>query len=169
MAERASGYARLEQDSYATPFWVTEALLSAEEFLHPIWEPAPGAGYMVAALKSFSYGLIVGSGDFLQSKQLANSIVTNPPYKLANEFCRHAITLVRPTLGKVAMLLPMAFDCAKGRRDLFADCRAFKAKYTLTHRIQWANLPQTASPSMNHAWYLWDWKHEGAPTMGWLP
>ena len=67
------------------------------------------------------------------------------------------------------MLLPMNFDAAKGRRDLFAENPAFKAKYVLTKRIRWENLEQKAAgPSSNHAWYVWDRSHSGPPTMGWL-
>ena len=67
------------------------------------------------------------------------------------------------------MLLPLAFDAAKGRRELFADCPAFARKLILTNRIRWANLPQkVAGPSVNHSWYIWDWTFRGVPTIGWL-
>ena len=88
------------------------------------------------------------------------AIVTNPPYSngLAEKFVRHALKLTDPVNGKVAMLLPLAWDSAKTRRDLFAEHPAFKAKYTLTRRIRWENLKQKKNgPSQNHAWYVWDW------------
>jgi hypothetical protein len=68
------------------------------------------------------------------------------------------------------MLLPVTFDAAKGRADIFKNCPAFKSKWTLTQRIRWVNLPQKkAGPSTNHAWYTWSWLHAGPPTLGWLP
>jgi len=69
----------------------------------------------------------------------------------------------------VAMLLPMQWDAAKTRRDLF-EKPPFKAKYTLTKRIRWENPEQKkAGPSQNHAWFVWDWNYTGKPFMGWLP
>ena len=69
----------------------------------------------------------------------------------------------------VAMLLPMTFDAAKTRRDLFEE-KPFKAKYTITRRIRWENLEQKKNgPSTNHAWYVWDWQWKQKPIMGWLP
>jgi len=65
----------------------------------------------------------------------------------------YALKLTEPHGGKVAMLLPHAWDTAKGRVDLFRN-PPFKAKLTLTTRIQWANLEHTASPSSNHSWYV---------------
>jgi hypothetical protein len=95
-------------------------------------------------------------------------IATNPPYgKLAEKIIRHALGQMRHCNGKVAMLLPHAYDCAKGRVDLFSNL-PFQYKWTLTKRIQWDNLVHTAQPSSNHAWYVWDWKYIGPPRMGWL-
>jgi hypothetical protein len=65
------------------------------------------------------------------------------------------------------MLLPMAFDAAKGRRDLF-ELLPFKMKLTLLDRIRWENIEQMkAGPSSNHTWFVWDWTHDGAATMRW--
>ena len=107
-----------------------------------------------------------------QAVWATRSIITNPPYSngLAEKFVRHALALTEPVKGKVAMLLPLAWDSAKGRRDLFKEHPAFKAKYILTRRIRWVNLDQKKNgPSQNHAWYVWDWTHSGPPTLGWLP
>ena len=77
---------------------------------------------------------------------------------------RHALKLTEPELGKVAMLLPVNFDTAKGRKDIFADHPAFARKLILTRRIRWANIEQkSAGPSMNHAWYVWGWRHVRLP------
>lgn len=138
MSQRNSGYARIPRDTYVTPRWVYEALYAVEPWAKEAWDCAP----------------IDADFDFLASNYWpSDRIATNPPFNLAAEFCRHAVSIAR----KVAMLLPMEFDCAKGRRDLFADSRDFKAKYVLTKRIRWENLEQKrAGPSNNHAWYIWD-------------
>jgi hypothetical protein len=152
MAERNSEFERQPADAYWTPQWVFDALFAVEKFDHP-WDCAP---------RNADF-------DFLQVFDNFHHIVTNPPYSLAEKFCRHAIDMTNGLNGKVGMLLPIAFDAAKTRRHLFAECHQFKSKLTLTRRIRWENLEQRAAgPSMNHAWFVWDWKHDGKPTMGWL-
>lgn len=174
MAERNSEYTRIAGDDYATPGWVTKALLDVDPYFPgPIWECAPGDGHMVRTLQERGHTVAQTSMDFLSSTiplDAARSIITNPPYVLATQFIRHALQMMMPRHGKVAMLLPMAFDCAGGRRDLFGECKYFSAKYVLTKRIRWANIEQKAAgPSQNHAWFVWDWAHTDLPTIGYLP
>lgn len=153
MAERNSEYQRIEADAYWTPQWVYDALLLVECF-HAAYDAAPRNpnGY-----------------DFLTDWMDYTEIATNPPYNLADQFVRHALDVTKRENGRVAMLLPMQFDCAKRRHDLFQK-PPFKAKYTLTRRIRWENLEQRkAGPSQNHAWFVWDWRYEGQPFLGYLP
>lgn len=178
MSQRHSEYELLPGDCYYTPTWVTEALLSVEVFPNEIWEPACGDGHMARVLSEYANRVAIEAtdlpNDFLMFDRIPDyveSIITNPPYShgLAEKFVRHALDLTEPVKGKVAMLLPLAWDSAKGRRDIFAGHPAFKAKYTLTHRIRWANLEQKkAGPSQNHAWYVWDWNNAGSPICGYL-
>jgi hypothetical protein len=167
---RGSGYARIPGDHYATPAWVVDALLSVETFDGPVLECAPGDGHMIRSLEAGGVAVVRGDQDFFSCDPLpgfAKNICTNPPFKLAEKFCRHAIEMTRPYGGKVAMLLPHVFDTAQTRRDLFGS--PFKAKFVLTRRIRWANLEQKKNgPSTNHAWYIWDHGHSGLPFMGWL-
>lgn len=152
MAQRESGYARINGDLYVTPAWVYEALYSVEEGFRSAWDCAP----------------INSDFDFLQSTQLAWTIATNPPFNKADEFVIHALSLTKTSRGAVAMLLPHAWDTAKSRRRLFLA--PYKAKYILTRRIRWENLDQkTNGPSSNHAWYVWDWQYSDRPFMDWLP
>lgn len=152
MAQRNSEYERIEGDLYVTPKWVWQALYEVEDF----------EGAYDCAPKNATF-------DFLSLRTTRERIATNPPFNLADQFVRHALAMTRPHNGRVAMLLPMAWDTAKSRRDLFEQA-PFKAKYTLTKRIRWENLEQKKNgPSNNHAWFVWDWKHVGGPFMGWLP
>jgi hypothetical protein len=153
MSQRNSEYARKEGDTYVTPNWVFMALDSVERFDDP-WDCAP---------------VDRGPFDFLAHQEQEKEIVTNPPFSLAEQFIKHALKLTEPCDGKVAMLLPLAFDSAKTRRDLFEQ-KPFKAKYTLTKRIRWENLEQKKNgPSTNHAWFVWDWAYDGKPFLGYLP
>jgi hypothetical protein len=171
MAERSSGYERKARDDYETPRWVTDALLSVERLPEPIWECAPGSGRMLNALNDTGAHTVAlpSDEDFLQRRKMASvgSIITNPPYALADEFVEHALTFSVP----VAMLLPVAWDTAKRRAKFFRDNERFRAKYILTRRIRWENLEQKASgPSMNHAWYVWSDGYCGlSPKIAWLP
>lgn len=174
MSQRDSGYARKERDLYETPEWVTEALLPTLKLAH-FWEPAQGSGKMARVLSKV--GPVTGSDietgdDFLRCREVPHimcaAIVTNPPYELATEFCEHALRLMEPVQGFVAMLLRTDFDHAKSRSHLFRDCPAFAKKLVLTKRIVWFEPEPGAkgkSPSFNHAWFIWDWKHEGPPTI----
>jgi hypothetical protein len=187
MSQRDSGYERKERDLYETPEWVTEALSAhlPDRALMRVWEPAAGAGRMVGVFERWGAGWFasdieplnagVKRGDFFRwssPPHRSTSIITNPPYDLATEFCEHALRLMEPVNGLVAMLLRTDFDHAKSRTHLFRDCPAFSKKLVLMKRIAWfveADGKPKASPSFNHAWYIWNWKHSGPPTIGYGP
>lgn len=171
MGQRNSGYERVEHDFYQTPPWATRALLPhIPPRIGYVWEPAAGEGRMVRELAA--HGLTVTSSDiqmgedFLRNNSCFgyDAIITNPPYKTATAFIEHALSLTKRTKGFVAMLLRTDFDHAKGRRNLFAENPAFAKKLVLTKRIQWFE-DAKASPSENHAWFIFDWRHEGPPTI----
>lgn len=149
MAQRNSSYPRIVGDTYVTPRWVYDALYAVEPWARDAWDCAPAGAQF----------------DFLDlgypfSRQ---TIATNPPFSKAEAFCRRAIAIA----DRVAMLLPYAFDAAKGRLDLWQP--PFKVRYNIVRRIRWDNLEQKAAgPSNNHAWFVWDKDYEGPPTIGWL-
>lgn len=171
MSQRWSEYERKPFDLYETPEWATKAVVP---FLPPqatILEPACGSGKMVRALESAGhkvYGNDIQQGqDFLLTPFCkAEAIVTNPPFNLATQFIEHALKLMQPQDGVVAMLLRTDFDHAKTRRHLFDGHSAFSTKLVLTKRIVWFDRPG-AAPSFNHAWFIWDWQHQGYPTLAW--
>lgn len=152
MPQRNSEYARKADDCYVTPQWVWDALYSVAPWAASAFDCAPISrdGY-----------------DFLEDWDVYDGIATNPPYKIADQFVRHALDL--PNRPPVAMLLPHSWDCAKSRVDLFTD-RRFLGKFTLTKRIKWDNIEHVASPSSNHAWFIWRSEPRGfvRPIMGWL-
>ena len=168
MSQRESGYERIERDCYETPEWVTRALLPHLGNIKSVWEPAAGSGKMARALEAaglqvISTDISTGQDFLLAGRQSVNAIVTNPPYTSAALFIEHGLRLMSD-VGKVAMLLRTDFDHAQTRRHLFADCPAFARKVVLTKRIRWFE-KSTGSPSFNHAWYIWDWRHHGKPTI----
>jgi hypothetical protein len=171
MSQRWSEYARQPFDLYETPEWATKAVVPFLPQNATILEPACGGGKMVRALQACGFNVcgqdIQTGRDFFDTKACdADAIVTNPPFKLATNFIEHSLKLVRPQHGTVAMLLRTDFDHAKTRRHLFDGNSAFSMKIVLTKRIIWFER-QGAAPSFNHAWYLWNWKHTGAPIIAW--
>ncbi len=182
MSQRNSGYARKKFDLYETPEWVTEALIPHLRSLGSVWEPACGSGKMSRVLLGAGYcvsGYDIANGhDFLfqfeppGGGRMPDAIITNPPYELAPQFIEHALRLMEPHPGLVAMLLRCDFDHAKSRTHLFRDCPAFACKLVLMKRIVWfveANGKAKASPSFNHAWFIWDWRHDGPPVVAYGP
>lgn len=176
MSQRDSGYERKERDLYETPEWVTDSLVSFIDVKRYIWEPAAGGGKMVAALEKHNFTVhasdIATGKDFLAERYLpdetVHAIVTNPPYELATEFIEHALELMKPCQGVVAMLLRTDFDHAKTRQHLFSKCPAFWTKLVLTKRIKWFE-DSKGQPSFNHAWFIWDWQNSGPPTLAYGP
>jgi hypothetical protein len=171
MSQRNSGRARLAADRYETPAWVTEALLPHLRPAHTIWEPAAGSGQMARVLESVAHVIasdIADGQDLLTAAPVACcGIVTNPPYSQAVAFIERALALTAPD-GVVAMLLRCDFDHAKTRSHLFAGCPAFAKKIVLTKRVKWF-ADSNGQPSFNHAWFLWDHRHQGPPTLAYGP
>lgn len=176
MSQRDSGYERKERDCYETPEWVTLALVP--HLPRPperIWEPACGSGKMADALSVIGGHVvrsdIVSDVDFLDTRLPGapeyDAIITNPPYKDAQRFIEHALMHVANE-GVVAMLLRTDFDHAKTRQHLFGRCNQFAKKLVLTKRIKWFE-DSSGSPSFNHAWYIWDWRHTGMPVIAYGP
>jgi len=173
MSQRNSGRERMAFDLYETPAWVVDCLAQFVPLrFKTIWEPACGSGKMVTALTT--HGAHVHASDvtdhgcprstvpldFLSNASSPlmhyDGIITNPPYgprgTLADAFIRRGLERMRD-YGFLALLLPIDFDSAGGRADVFDECPCFAAKIVLRKRIKWFDGP--ASPSQNHAWFLW--------------
>jgi hypothetical protein len=92
-------------------------------------------------------------------------ICPNPPYgiggRLTCQFIAHALELA----PVAAMLLRIDFDSGKTRTHIFRDCKAFAHKIVLLDRIVWFEREGTPGPSENHAWYIWNARHRGPPTI----
>lgn len=123
--------AERKDDLYETPPEATRALLRVQPLPRRIWEPCAGRGAIVRELAAAGHEVvafdlvphhgadpgIVAPVDFLLERQApegCDCIVTNPPYKLADAFIRHGMTLV-PTV--IVLLRLMAIEGA-GRSDL---------------------------------------------------
>ena len=108
------------EDLYETPPEATLALLCAERLPHHLWEPAAGRGAIVKVLRAAGHAVIASDivdygfpthfngRDFLMEHRLpanVEAIVTNPPFKIADQFVSHALDLC----PHVCMLLRLVF------------------------------------------------------------
>jgi len=97
-----------KNDLYETPPCATRALIPFLDPAEEIWEPACGPGAIVRELRDagfvvhatdlvdYGQGRAHSGIDFLMERGdpwWPDVIVTNPPFKLADEFTRHALTL----------------------------------------------------------------------------
>lgn len=166
-------YRQLEY--FGTPPWGARAGAEILRLLDPeartIWEPACGEGSMAGPLAEtfdvyasdvypFGHGAVI---DFLHEGGWASAIravtdpdwiVTNPPFKAANQFLR--LGLRRARRG-VALLLPLRYLEGKGRyRPLFG------AEPLTRFAVFSERLPMTlgrwnpeAKTATGYAWFFW--------------
>ena len=138
----ARNYAQNERetnDYYATEPKAIELLCDIETFSPTLWECACGEGHLAKALENRGYKVIAsdlidrgygeGGVDFLKcDKPFNGDIITNPPYKYAQEFVEHALGVI--TEGhKVIMFLKVQFLEGKARRKLFEKYPPRKSMY----------------------------------------
>lgn len=176
MSQRSSGYTRQANEFYRTPSWVTEAVIPHLPWTGgTVWEPACGDGAMVDVLCQHFSEVVATDADRGETERFhsfksagkATAIFGNPPYNQAEEFIIHALELMIPCRGMVAFLLRVDYDSAKTRHYLFANHPAWYKKVVLLKRIVW--FAGEKSPSFNHAWYIWNWRHQGPPTIAYAP
>ena len=112
---------RQVDDFYATEPKAMELLLQEESFNKDVWECACGQGHLSKVLVEHGYNVKSGVGgiDFLlTTEHWGGCIITNPPYKYALEFIKHALDLI--TEGeKAAMFLKLQFLEGKTRKEFF--------------------------------------------------
>lgn len=176
MVDRA---AREKDDFYPTPPEATAALLGVERFDGPIWEPACGDGAMARVLEQAGHRVLAtdlvcrGYGtprvDFLQEwRLLAPNVVTNPPFKMADEFARHAWAL---GARKLVLLARLNWLAGKKRQAMFRETglsRVWVHSARLTmHRS--GEAPEKPTGSMiDFAWFVWDRDAGPTRTFDWL-
>lgn len=171
-------------DLYETPAVAVRALMQLETLPSVIWEPCCGPGAIVRELRSFdrmvhasdlvNYGCAGAHAgrDFLMEREApAACIVTNPPFRLAEEFVEHAISLV----PEVHMLLRVAFLEGlrwqnKGFQDHLARVHVFAPRLPMMHRAGWDG-PVNSNSGMAFGWFCFrrGWKRNGGQsTVNWI-
>jgi hypothetical protein len=167
-------------DLYETAPEITRALLEVEPLPLHIWEPAAGRGAVVAVLREHGHNVVASdiadhggppftppsylNRDFLAERVApagTECILTNPPYKLAADFVRHALKLC----PRVIFLLRLAFLESTSRSDILdggklARIYVFRNRLPMMHRDNWQG--PKASNAIPFMWAVWDAAHHGA-------
>ena len=160
-------------DLYETPTCATRALIRTcelERFRDGwIWEPAAGRGAISVELEGARFLVVsedlvayddalcsIESGrDFLFEREAQGDvIVTNPPYKLADQFIRHGLSLGLPV---IVLLRLMAIEGA-GRSDIMAQCRRIYAgieRLPMMHRDNHVG-PKLDTSGSPHGWFVFE-------------
>lgn len=161
-------------DLYETPTCAIRALLLAEDLPRVVWEPCAGRGAISRELISAGHAVIaqdlmaypgsdngIQSGiDFLMETRApggCSQIVTNPPFKLADAFIRHGLSLG----CDVAVLLRLMAIEGSGRADL-VDSHLVRVwagieRLPMMHREGWAG-SKISSAGVPFAWFIFSSK-----------
>ena len=177
-------------DLYETPACAIKALLAVEPVPLTVWEPACGPGAIVGILRASGRAVVatdlveygcpdsLSGVDFLMETAAPSgvpAIVTNPPFKLAEEFVDKALDLV----PEVYMLLRLAFfegyrwhprgtsRGAKGFGAHLSRVWVFAPRLPFMHRHDFEGVKNSNS-GMPFAWFVFRRDCEGDPTVGWL-
>lgn len=183
-ASNHSEESRADFDYYATDPKALSLLLDIESFSENVWECACGEGHLSKVLEERGHnvtstdlidrGYGEGGVDFLNIKQefYDGDIITNPPYKYAQEFVEKAISLIGDG-HKVAMFLRLSFLEGKQRRKLF-DKYPPSRVYVASGRINcckngdFSDERRKNSSAQAYAWFVWEKPLVNQPTIKWF-
>lgn len=180
---------RETNDYYATEPKALELLLQLEKFSPYVWECACGEGHLAEVLKAHGYNVkssdIVDRGypetetmDFLKIKKedidrdYSRDIITNPPYKYAKEFVKHALDISIDST-KVAMFLKVQFLEGKARKELFEKYPPKKI-YISSSRLLCAKngdfegMRKGGGSAVAYAWFIWEKGYKGDTIVRWF-
>lgn len=173
-------------DDFPTPPWATRALVEHVIGDKPALasmsclEPACGAGHMAKVLKEY-FGEVrcadafhYGYGpvrDFLTYPYEANAVdwvITNPPFRLAEEFVGRAFRVARKG---VAILARTVFLESVGRYDaIYSKTPPTKfAQFVERVPMIKGRLDAKATTATGYAWFVWEKPARKEPRLMWVP
>ena len=156
-----------EGDFYETPVEATLALIAENIISNSVWECAAGNGAIADEFRKKAYTVYESDInpnfncmllDFLSTddSRTIYSIVTNPPYALADKFVIKAIK----KSPQVAMLLRLNYIAGKRRAHLFEPSAGFRCLMPFKGRLPRMHKPGYEGPKqtsmIDFAWYVWD-------------
>lgn len=157
-----------KNDLYETPPAATHALMRAVNLPQTVWEPCCGPGAIVQVIRASGRRCIatdlvdyacadsISGVDFLMESKApegCNTILTNPPYKLADQCVRHGLTLC----DVVIVLCRLSYLEGAGRSDIIDGhlSRIFVGteRLPMMHRSGWEG-PKVKAGAMQFAWFV---------------
>lgn len=184
MAQRVE--AKDSLDDFPTPPWATRALIEhvieQETGVKEMTalEPACGRGYMAQAMREYfatvdatdihDYGR-AGTSDFLNNVYPTDAydwVITNPPFRLAEEFIQRALPLAR---RGVAMLVRTVFIESVGRYNRIFNVNPPTKVAQFVERVPMVKgrVDRKASTATGYAWVIWEKKIITSPQLVWVP
>jgi len=174
---------REENDFYATDPIAIELLMNEFKFNNCIWEPACGMGHLSKAIKLKGYNVkssdLINRGygeqiDFLNCDiyNFDGDIITNPPYKYAQEFIERSLDIIQDG-NNVAMFLKVQFLEGKKRKKLFIQ-NPPKYVYVSSSRIlcaknaEFEKIIDGGGSAVAYAWYIWEKGYKGDTILKWF-
>ena len=174
---------RQNEDYYATDPKAVKFLLELEKFKDMmVWECACGEGHLSKQMKEmgfevFSTDLIdrnYGNGiyDFLgpdNNEVLEINIITNPPFRYANDFIRKGMSILAKGY-KMALFLPIRYLEGKERKRIFKQYPPKKVLVT-SSRINCSKngeFETMGGTAIGYAWFIWEKDFKGKPTLEWF-
>ena len=184
MAQRTE--AQDSPDDFPTPPWATRALieyvLEDKSRLRRLScvEPACGAGHMAKVLEEYfgevrsadaheyGYGELRDFLTFPYETDSADWVITNPPFRLAEEFILRAVKIAR---YGVAILARSVFLESVGRYDgIFREMPPTKfAQFVERVPMVKGRLDRKATTATGYAWLVWEKRALGLPRLMWVP
>lgn len=174
---------RETNDYYATDPIAVRKLLSSEDFSGPIWECACGEGHLSKEIIALGYDVhssdLIDRGygttpvDFLAVDTRSPgdyNIITNPPYKFANQFMMKGYSLLQPG-RKLALFLPIRYLEGKERKAKIFDRFPPKTIHISSGRIVCAlngEFEKVSGSAMAFAWFVWQKDWEGETSVKWF-
>lgn len=164
-------------DFYATDPIAGEFLINLEKLNSNIWECACGEGHLGKVFEAHGYnvkatdiidrGYGQGGVDFLKCyEKFDGDIVTNPPYKYAEEFIKHSLSLIDDG-NKVCMFLKVQFLEGKSRKKLFKNTPPSRV-WVSSSRIKCGKNGVFGSSMVAYAWYVWEKGYKGDTILKWF-
>lgn len=188
IAGATGNYKRVENDYYATDPQSVLDLLKLHPFkIERCLEPCVGNGNIVKSfLKQYpeanfdtiditNRGFDCEIQDYLEFKtdKLYDTIITNPPYTLAQEFVEHSLPLLK-TKGQCAMFLKIQFLEGMKRKSFFEE---YPPKYVYVfskRQAPWNNgnpvneKGKKWQSTMCFAWFIWEKGYKCEPRIRWI-
>lgn len=170
---------RQTEDYYATDPMAIKLLMEIENLNKNVWECACGeghlakplikAGYNVKATDLIDRGYGIGGIDFLkQTECFDGDIVTNPPYKHAEDFIIKGLSLI-PENHKLCLFMKLQFLEGKKRKKLFEKYPPKKIWVSSSRIKHGINGDFSRSNSMMAtAWYIWEKGYTGDTVIKWF-